>query len=162
MILTEQEKARKRLERLAWLTDNSIPIPGLGAKIGIDPLIGLLPWFGDAFGSLISGFIIVEASRLGAPKSVLLKMVFNVILDAVVGALPGVGDLFDFVWKANQRNVRLLEQFLEKPRKTVVESRLFVAIIILLMLGAVVLIGLLGFLLIRWLWGAVSGHGSWG
>lgn len=161
MISTEQEKTKKRLERLAWLTDNSIPVPGLGAKVGIDPLMGLLPWFGDTLGALLSSYIILEASRLGAPKSVLLKMVFNVTMDAMVGVLPGAGDLFDFVWKANQRNVRLLEKYVEKPRKTAVESRLFVAFIILFMMGTVVLIGLLGFWLVRWLWGALSGLGSW-
>ena len=155
---TDRERARKRLDQLAWLTDNSIPIPGLNARVGIDPLIGLLPWFGDALGALLSSYIIMEAARLGAPGSVLLKMAFNTALDAMVGALPGLGDLFDFYWKANQRNLRLLERYLEKPRETVITSRLFVLVLGLLLVGFVMFMGMLGFLLVRALWLAVSGN----
>lgn len=155
---TDRERARKRLDQLAWLTDNSIPIPGLNARVGIDPLIGLLPWVGDALGALLSSYIIMEAARLGAPRSVLLKMAFNTALDAVVGALPGLGDLFDFFWKANQRNLRLLERYLEKPRETVITSRLFVLVLGLLLVGFVMFMGMLGFLVVRALWLAVSGN----
>ncbi|GCF86327.1 hypothetical protein GSbR_29270 [Geobacter sp. SVR] len=151
----EKEELRLRLARLAWLMDNSIPIPG-GAKIGIDPLIGLIPWVGDLLGALVSSFILSEAARLGIPKSVLLKMAFNTALDALIGAVPFLGDLFDFAWKANMRNVRLLEHYLEHPRATVMTSRLFVALLCLLVIALVVLIGLLGFLLVRALWQAVS------
>ena len=155
---TDRERARKRLDQLAWLTDNSIPIPGLNTRVGIDPLIGLLPWVGDALGALLSSYIIMEAARLGAPRSVLLKMAFNTALDAVVGALPGLGDLFDFFWKANQRNLRLLERYLEKPRETVITSRLFVLVLGLLLVGFVMFMGMLGFLVVRALWLAVSGN----
>ena len=152
----ERETTRKRLERLAWLTDNSIPIPGTGARVGIDPLIGLVPWIGDAMGAVISSYIISEAARLGAPKSVLLKMAFNVFLDALIGIVPAVGDLFDFAWKANLRNVRLLEHYLERPRHTVTTSRFFVAMLGFLLIITVILIGLAGFWLIRTLWLAVT------
>ncbi|GAB7025145.1 DUF4112 domain-containing protein [Geotalea toluenoxydans] len=161
MNLIEKERLRKRLERLAWLTDSSIPVPGLNARVGIDPLIGLLPWFGDAIGALLSSYIVAVAARLGAPKSVLMKMGFNVAVDAIIGVVPGVGDLFDLGWKANQRNVRLLEHYIERPHQTVVTSRLFVAFLTLLLVGTVIGIGFLGFWLVRWLWLAVSGHGSW-
>jgi NAD/NADP transhydrogenase beta subunit len=154
--LHEKEQLRLRLSRLAWLMDNSIPIPG-GAKIGIDPLIGLIPWVGDLLGALVSSFILSEAARLGLPKSVLVKMAFNTSLDALIGAVPFVGDLFDFAWKANMRNVRLLEEYLERPRATVITSRLFVAFLCLLVIAVVVLIGMLGFLLVRWIWQAVGG-----
>lgn len=157
MITSERDKTRKLLERIAWLTDNSIPIPGTDARIGIDPLIGLVPWIGDALGAMVSSYIISEAARLGAPKTVLVKMTFNVGLDALIGIFPGVGDLFDFAWKANQRNVRLLEQFIEKPRHTVATSRLFVIMLALLLLGTVILIGIAGFWLVSALWQAVRG-----
>ena len=152
----ERETTRKRLERLAWLMDNSIPIPGTGARVGIDPLIGLVPWIGDAMGAVVSSYIINEAARLGAPKSVLLKMAFNVFLDALIGIVPAVGDLFDFAWKANLRNVRLLERYMEMPRRTVTSSRIFVAILAFLLITTVILIGLAGFWLIRTLWLAVT------
>jgi hypothetical protein len=154
---TEREAARRRLDRLAWLTDSSIPLPGVDAKIGIDPIMGLIPWLGDALGAVISGYIISEAARLGAPKSVLLKMTLNVAVDGAVGAVPGVGDLFDFVWKGNQRNVRLLEKYLEHPHRTAVTSRLFVLFLCVLIVAFLVLTALAGFWLVRAAWQAISG-----
>ena len=153
----ERQRARKRLERVAWYLDNSIPIPGLEARIGIDGLIGLLPGVGDTLGALLSSYLLGEAARLGAPKSVLLKMAFNIALDALVGAIPVLGDLFDFVWKANQRNVELLNQYLDRPRKTVVSSRIFAWILAVALIGLVIFIGWLGYLVIRALWTAATG-----
>ncbi|MGH8496113.1 MAG: DUF4112 domain-containing protein [Gammaproteobacteria bacterium] len=107
--------AENRLRRLAWLLDNSIPLPG-GYRIGIDGLIGLIPGLGDAAGALLSSYIVVEAGRLGAPKSLLLRMAFNVFVETVIGTIPFAGDLFDFVYKANARNVRLLERYARDTR----------------------------------------------
>lgn len=153
----EKEAIRKRIGRLAWLMDSSIKVPGLNVTIGVDPLLGLIPWFGDTIGAVLSSFILAEASRLGAPKSVLWKMAFNVAVDALVGALPFIGDLFDFAWKSNQRNVQLLENYLEKPRHTVVTSRFFVVVLSLMLATFVIFMGLVGFLLLRALWVTVSG-----
>ena len=153
----ERQKAKKRLERVAWYLDNSIPIPGLEARIGIDGLIGLLPGVGDTLGALLSSYLLGEAARLGAPKSVLLKMAFNIALDALVGAIPVLGDLFDFVWKANQRNVELLNQYLDRPQKTVVSSRIFAWVLAVALIGFVIFIGWLGYLVIRALLAAASG-----
>lgn len=150
-------KSRKRLGRLAWYLDSAIPVPGLKARIGFDALIGLIPGFGDTLGALLSSVILAEAARLGAPKVVLLKMAFNIGLDALVGALPVLGDLFDFVWKANQRNLQLLEGYLDSPRETVVASRLFVWGLGLALTGFVFLVGLLGFGLVRALLHAAGG-----
>jgi hypothetical protein len=148
---------RKRLERLAWFLDNSIPIPGLDIRVGFDALIGLIPGFGDSVGALLSSYILAEAARLGAPRAVLLKMAFNIAVDALIGAVPVLGDLFDFAWKANQRNVDLLRAYYDQPRKTVVVSRLFVWGLGLLLAGMVLCIGLLSFLLVRALWNAAGG-----
>lgn len=153
----ERQRAKKRLERFAWYLDNSIPIPGLEARIGIDGLIGLLPGIGDTLGALLSSYLLGEAARLGAPKSVLLKMAFNIALDALVGTIPVLGDLFDFVWKANQRNAELLNQYLDRPRKTVVSSRIFAWILAVALIGLVIFIGWLGYLVIRALWAAATG-----
>jgi hypothetical protein len=157
MVTYDKDKTRSRLERLAWLLDNSIPIPGLDARIGIDPLLGLVPGLGDTIGAILSSYILAVAARLGAPKSVLLKMVFNVAVEAVVGVLPVLGDFFDMAWKANQRNVQLLGDYLDQPRETVVASRLFVWTLGVLMVGLVMFVGMLGFLLVRALWLAVNG-----
>lgn len=153
----EQEKSRKNLDRLAWYLDSAIKIPGFNARIGLDGLIGLIPGAGDTIGALLSSVVLSEAARLGAPKTVLLKMAFNIALDAVVGAVPVLGDLFDFVWKANQRNVHLLNDYLDNPRKTVVTSRLFVWGLGAALVVFVMLVGMLGFVLVRALLNAAGG-----
>lgn len=90
--------------------DSRFGIPGTSWRFGIDGLVGLIPGIGDAAGALVSLYIVAEARRLGVRKSTLFKMVVNIALDAVAGAVPIIGDLFDFGWKANQRNVRLMER----------------------------------------------------
>jgi hypothetical protein len=156
--MNEAEKriVMNRLGRLAWLMDDFINIPGTKFKVGFDPLLGLLPWLGDAAGSVVSSFMISEAARLGVPKSLLLKMAFNIIMDALLGVLPLVGDIFDLGWKANSRNFKLLEKYLEKPRKTVIESRFFVVILIVLIVGFVIFLGTMVFLMLQALWNAVN------
>src|SRR5882672_8900845 len=118
-------ETRQRLASLAWLLDSSIPIPGTRFTVGIDALIGLFPVLGDLIGVLLSSYILGEAARLGAPKVVLMRMAFNVGVEGVVGIVPFAGDLFDAAWKANQRNVRLLDAWLDQPHKAERSSRAF-------------------------------------
>ncbi len=132
------EARRGRLRRLAWLLDSSLRIPIVGWRIGVEALLGLVPGVGDAVGTLLSGYILAEAWRLGAPRAVLLRMAANVALEAVVGLLPVAGDLFDMAWKANQRNVRLLDEALARPQRTAVASRLLLGSVAAA-LGALVL-----------------------
>ncbi len=153
----ENDRNRRRLERYAWFLDSSIRIPGTDFRIGLDGLIGLIPGFGDTVGALASSYILAEAGRLGAPKSVLFKMVFNIVIDALVGAIPILGDLFDFAWKANRRNVDLLNEYLRKPGKTVRSSRLLIVGLSILMVVFVIFIAVLGALLVGWLWKEVAG-----
>src|SRR5918999_2546085 len=107
--MNDVDAARRRLARLAWLLDNSIPLPGTRFRIGIDAIIGLVPGLGDLLGVLLSSYIVREAARLGAPPSVLTRMAFNVAPEGLVGLVPVVGDVFDAAWKANQRNLVLLD-----------------------------------------------------
>ncbi len=100
---------------LARLLDDAIPIPGTGWRIGIDPLIGLVPGIGDVLGAVASAWILVVASRLGAPGAVIARMGWNVAIDTVLGTIPVAGDLFDAGWKSNAKNVALLERWLERP-----------------------------------------------
>ena len=100
----QREQLKNKLNRLAWLMDNSFRIPGTQLRFGIDGLIGLFPGLGDALGALISSHIISQAAQMGVPKSVLLKMAFNVAIDALLGIFPVIGDMSDFIWKANYRN----------------------------------------------------------
>jgi hypothetical protein len=100
---------------LATLLDDAIAIPGTSFRFGIDPIVGLVPGFGDLLGAAASAYIILEAARVGAPGSVLLRMATNVAIDTIVGSIPVLGDLFDFGWKSNTRNARLLARHIESP-----------------------------------------------
>ena len=106
---TSQSKIIARLERLANFLDASIPLGQTGTRIGIDPILGLLPGIGDAIGGLISSYFIIEAARLGVSRLTLGRMMLNLIVDTLVGSVPLLGDLFDFGFKANQRNLVLIK-----------------------------------------------------
>jgi hypothetical protein len=126
-----------RLQRLAWLMDKSIRLPG-GFRIGADGIIGLVPVVGDFATACVSSYIVAEAARMKVPKSVLLRMGLNVLVDFVVGSVPIAGDLFDFAFKANLRNIALLESYLNRPSPTRTRSRWLVAAAILLLVLAAV------------------------
>jgi hypothetical protein len=131
--------------------DEAIRIPGTNIRIGLDALLGLLPGGGDVAAGVFSGVIILQAARAGAPTPVLGRMLGNVVLDVVVGSIPILGDVFDVAWRANSRNVRLLEAWLDRPTATKRASALTVGGILLLLLvvialavwGSIVLFGAL-------------------
>ena len=107
--------ARQRLERLrrlAWLLDGAARVPGTRFRFGLNSLIGLVPGGGDAVLAGLSLLIVWEAHRLGVPQSLLARMLANVGVEALGGAVPLVGDLFDMAFKANLRNLALLERHL--------------------------------------------------
>jgi hypothetical protein len=99
---------------MSRLLDSAFLIPGTRYRFGFDALVGLVPGLGDAVGAVFSGYIILQASRLGAPRSVVTRMIANVAVDTLVGAIPLLGDLFDVAWKSNLRNVALLESYLRQ------------------------------------------------
>lgn len=106
-----QADRRRRLARivfLARLMDSSIRLPGVNQTIGIDPLLGLIPGVGDVLGDVVSVYIVYEAWRAGATRSQVARMLGNVVIDGLVGTVPVVGDLFDFAFKANVRNLAIL------------------------------------------------------
>jgi hypothetical protein len=119
----------ERLRTLSRLLDSAFVIPGTGIRFGLDSLIGLVPGLGDAIGAIFSAYLIMEASRMGASRSVITRMIANVGLDTVVGWVPVLGDLFDVGWKANTRNFALLEQHVERPAATRAASRLSLALL---------------------------------
>lgn len=106
-----EEDRLRRLDKLSRLLDNAFAIPGTRFRIGLDGILGLIPGIGDATGAALSIYLIVQAARLGLPVSTLLRMVGNVALETVVGAVPIVGDVFDIAWKANIRNMALLRGY---------------------------------------------------
>jgi hypothetical protein len=125
------------IKRLSWLMDDLIRIPGLGWRVGLDALIGLIPGFGDTATSLASFYILAAAVRYGVPKVTILRMGMNIGIDYLVGSLPLVGDLFDAWWKSNQMNVELLSKRAtvskSEARKGKLSDWLFVGLIILLL-----------------------------
>ena len=140
----DERETRERLQFLAWLLDSSIPIPGTRFTIGLDALIGLIPFLGDLIGVLASSIILFEANRLGVSRSVMTRMSFNVAVEGIVGLVPFFGDLFDAGWKANQKNVQLLTHWMDHPHKAERGSRRFV---FLLALGLLALLGVCSFAL---------------
>ena len=103
-----------RIDRLATLLDTRFAIPFTRIRFGADSLIGLAPGVGDVITTALSLYIVYEAHRLGAPKHLLGRMLGNVALDGLFGAVPVAGDVFDLVWRANRRNVRMLREHLDR------------------------------------------------
>lgn len=150
------EARERRLARLAWLLDNAILLPG-GYRVGLDGVIGLIPGVGDAVGAALSGYILLEAARLGASRSLLARMGLNVLIETAVGVVPLLGDLFDFAFKANARNVRLLEAHLAAPERTRRQSRTVNAMAMLL-IGLTTLLVVWGLIaLVRFVWRLLAG-----
>lgn len=142
----------KDLELLSEWLDSKFSIAGF--RFGLDGLIGLIPGVGDAATSLVSGYIIVRAAMAGAPAFVVVRMILNLLIESFVGLVPIVGNLFDFVWKANLKNINLMKAYQVDPSKTLIKSTGLIALVILsilvlffgcLFLGAWLIYVLFGF-----------------
>ena len=148
----------KRVRVLAKLLDNSISIPGTSWKFGFDAIIGLVPVVGDMIGAVLSGYIVLEAARAEVPPVTLVRMLVNVGIDALLGSVPAVGDVFDAVWKANMKNVALLEHHLGKPgavgreERSVTGAIILAAVVLLLILAAGLALGIVAARLLWGLW----------
>jgi hypothetical protein len=101
--------AIENARRVATLLDSAFTIPGVRWKIGLDPLLGLLPGSGDVVAGLLSLYVLGVAWHLRLPRHVIVRMGVNTLLDVLLGLLPLVGDVADFFWKSNRRNIRILE-----------------------------------------------------
>ena len=144
----------RRLKTIAYWMDESIRLPG-GYRIGWDGIVGLIPGLGDVAGLAVSAYIIAESVRMRAPKSVLLRMSANAAIDTIIGAIPVLGDMFDLAFKANRRNLRLLQAHLDAPQRTRRVSigwlALFAGVALLVLIAVLVLLGRL----IAWLWNLI-------
>lgn len=144
------------LRRLTWWMDQGLRVPGTNFRFGLDPIIGLIPGLGDAAGAIISGVILMEAVRNRAASYTLVRMSGNLALDALIGAVPLVGDLFDFGWKANTRNLELLERHLASPidahgsdrRHVILVGALIALVTGLVIAGGILLVWSIGLLLL--------------
>jgi len=110
------EPIDRNLDRLSYILDRSIRVPGTELRFGLDPIISFLfPVAGDTIGALLSAYIVLVSVRYGLPKVVITRMVFNVVADFAIGSVPLLGDLFDFAWKSNDKNMKLLERHARGP-----------------------------------------------
>jgi hypothetical protein len=139
------------IRRWAYLLDDMIPVPGTGMRFGLDALIGLVPGVGDMTGAALSAYTLLVAARVGAPPSVIMRVAANILIDMIVGAVPLLGDLFDAGFKANRRNVALLDRYLANPSEMHRQSRMLVAGLFAVLVAAVVAAGFISFYLLRWL-----------
>jgi hypothetical protein len=106
-----------RLDKLATLLDIAFRIPFTKFRFGVDGLIGLAPGFGDIVTTGLSLWIVHEAYQLGVPRQMILRMLGNVAIDGMIGAVPVAGDVFDVLWRANRRNVRILREHFEREER---------------------------------------------
>jgi len=126
---------------IALLMDNLIRVPGTKFRIGIDPLIGLIPGIGDTGSAMVSALALIHAAREGLPKIILARMSVNILLNELIGIVPVFGDAFSFWFKSNARNHRLVKEHVGGRRKAGRSDWIFV-VGILFLLGLLVAAGL--------------------
>jgi hypothetical protein len=147
----ETDERLRWVERVARLMDSQFKLPGTRFRFGLDPLLGLLPVVGDLSTLAVSGALLLTMMRHGASGAVVVRMAFNILLDTIIGAIPILGNIFDFAYKSNERNVALLRQhYLEGKHQGSGKG-----LAVLLFLGFLVVFGLVawgGVALFRWVW----------
>jgi len=125
--------AERRISRVTKMLDELVEVPGTPIKVGLDPIIGLIPIVGDAVSALAGGWVILEASRFGVPRVVLARMILNLSVDLAIGAIPFLGDLYDFVFHSNSRNLALFRKHaLDPDASTRGEQALFIGLALLI------------------------------
>jgi Domain of unknown function (DUF4112) len=133
------ERVKNQLDHVAWLMDNAFRIPGLGWRFGVEALIGLVPGAGDIISGAIGLILLYRAFQFKLPGVVILRMIFNNLIDVTVGSIPFLGDMFDFVWKSNTKNMKLFRQYAEEPAANTTSHWIFIGSVIggffLLLLG---------------------------
>lgn len=111
---SDPASVRQRVEALEALLERSFTIPGINRAVGLDAVAGLVPVLGDVIGAVLGTYMIWEARNLGLPKWKLWRMAGNVAFDTAVGAVPLAGDVFDFLFRSNTRNLKIIKRHLDK------------------------------------------------
>jgi hypothetical protein len=151
-LTAEQERRLAGLRRIADLLDNAFLVPGTSYRVGLDPIVGVLPVLGDLISPLFTIGMLLQARQLGVPKVVQARMLINVAVDALVGSIPVLGDLFDFAWKANDMNLGLLELHAREERHGSRGDYAFVTLMIVLVVG----LAAIPFVVLAWLMSAIG------
>ncbi len=140
----------KWVERVSYLMDEQFRLPGTNFRFGIDPIINFIPVAGDLGGFAVSTVLLLTMAKHGASRKVLLLMTMNVILDSTIGAIPILGHIFDFAYKSNSRNIKLLKEHYEDGKHQGSGKGIMAWIVIVLVLSLVLIIYTL-WALISWL-----------
>lgn len=137
---------------IARLMDTKFVVPGTKIRFGLDPILGLLPAFGDSASALVSTLLILQSSRHGVPRVVLARMAMNVLINTLGGAIPGLGDLFSLWFKSNVRNYDLLRKHAGTRRESTAGDWTFVVALLagLLLVVGLVIVGLVSVLMSLW------------
>jgi hypothetical protein len=132
--------AERRIGRVTNVLDELVTIPGTSTKIGVDPVIGLIPFVGDAVAALVGGWVILEASRFGVPRIVLGRMLINLAVDLAIGAIPFIGDIFDLAFRSNSKNLALFRRHALDPDASTRGEQALVIGLLLLIVGIIWLV----------------------
>lgn len=139
---------------LAWILDDLIPVPGTKYRVGLDPIIGLIPGIGDTSTTAFASIILIRALSAGVPKVVITRMAVNILINALVGAIPGLGDLFSAWFKSNRKNFDLLQKHAQPgfQRTSTAGDWTFLVILLAFVLAFAITVTLaVGYLAIRML-----------
>ena len=132
--------AERRIERVTHALDELVGIPGTSVRVGLDPIVGLIPVVGDAVAGVVGAWVIGEAARFGIPRVVLARMVVNLVIDLAIGAIPFLGDLYDFAFRSNSRNLALFRRHALEPDASTRGDQAFFVGVGLLVVGVLWLI----------------------
>ena len=135
-----QQRGLKQLSHLAKLMDAQFRIPGTGIRFGLDGIIGLIPGADDLSTFAVSGYMLWIMAQNGASGYVLARMTINILIDTLIGAIPLIGDIFDIAFKANMRNLRLMQEHYEEGRHRGSAWKAIVPVLIILFLIIVAII----------------------
>ena len=126
-----------RIGRVTRVLDDLVPVPGTSQRVGVDPLIGLIPIVGDAVAAAVGGWVILEAARFGVPRVALARMVVNLLVDLGIGAIPLLGDVLDVVSRSNSANLRIFREHALDPDASTSGHRAFFLGLALVLVGAI-------------------------
>jgi Domain of unknown function (DUF4112) len=127
-VMRNKNRGIEELRRMTIFLDTRFKGP-FGTNFGIDALVGLIPGIGDVITSAISFYIITQAAALGVGASTLIRMSINLLFENLIDMVPLLGNIFDFYWKANRKNMELLEAHLSKPARETIKLRMIVGLV---------------------------------
>ena len=139
-IIEINEEKLLRLKLLSERLDDSIKIPGTNQKIGIDAVVGIIPILGDFIGVIFSVYIMYSGIKMGVSSKIVKKMAANIAIEFIIGSIPIIGDIFDALWKANKRNVELIEEATIENQENYRLNYLIMASLIVLILSLILVI----------------------